>query len=202
MKTRYNSSILNPLPNHISEMNNLWPFRKRAQDYRSRADQMAEFLVRFSQEATNVVLEGLLGKDALDNAVPARAEELIASLAIELLVFALHLVDRLTFSVIGSANRELFMDELCAATERLTKSPFDDRLRRLYNTRQEFYSHFTQLVAINEESLRGTLFWEFGKMLASTYAESNPEAVFMTSANGMNLYEAIADALREVKVIP
>ena len=92
------------------------------------------------------------------------------------------------------------MDALCAALAHRLGPPRTVELQDLYNKRQHFYGQFPKLFAENGESLKGTLFWEFGKLMAAAHAHGNPAAVMATAISGASLLETVNDLLRDAKV--
>ena len=163
---------------------------------------MADLLLGVGPEATRIIAEGLLGEElgADKKDVPADRQAVLTSLAWEVLAFELHLTDRRILSTLGASARAPFMDALCAALAQRLGPPRDVELQNVYNKRQQFYRRFPKLYAEDGESLKGTLFWEFAKMLAAAYAESNPTAIMAISISGMSLFESVNDMLRDAKI--
>ena len=169
----------------------MWPFKKQTVDYQSKAATMADLLLGVAPEATRIIAEGLLTEElGVDKDIPTGSQAILTSLAWEVLAFELHLTDRQIFSSLGASTRAPFMDALCAAIAQRLGPPRDVELQNVYNKRQQFYRRFPKLYAESGESLKGTLFWEFGKMLAAAYAESNPAAIMAISISGMSLFES------------
>jgi hypothetical protein len=183
----------------------MWPFKTQTVDYHAKAATMAELLLGVAPEATRIFVESLLGENApVDKDVPAGNEvspsSVTRSLLLEVLAFELHLADRLTFSTLGALGRATFMDALCAALAHRLGPPRAAELQDLYNNRQHFYGQFPKLFAEDGESPKGTLLWEFGKLMAAVHAHGNPAAVMATAISGASLLETVNDLLRDAKV--
>jgi hypothetical protein len=118
----------------------------------------------------------------------------------ELLVFALHLTDRIALTRLGNEKRAAFMDAFLPAVQRRVDGTLASALPGLYNQRTLFYQSCKMPVGGSNENLKGTLFWEFGKLMASpchypdpVFANWNPIAMMQVSLWGMDLMMGIAD---------
>jgi hypothetical protein len=61
-----------------------------------------------TEEAAPLLLKALVGEERVD-----ANQELTAPLTLELLIFGLHLTDRIAFGQLGDENRSGFMNALC-----------------------------------------------------------------------------------------
>lgn len=143
-----------------------------------KADLLGERLVGGATEAASIIMEEL-GKRY--NIV--LCDENTAPLfIIEVMVFYMHLVDRLAFSHLGAAGREAFADRfvetvLKESLKDLATIPdcdFAKSLRDTYNRRQVQYTKYKSLVAKNDEPPKDTLCWEFSKILFGFLNDTNP----------------------------
>lgn len=117
-------------------------------------------------------------------------------------MFGLHLTDRIAFGRLGASNTAGFMDALLPAIQSELQPTVSSQLEDLYNTRNTFYGGFRKLYPDENENLKGTLFWEFGKALGSVYANSNPARITGVSMFGMTFMQAINQAFDTAKVFP
>jgi hypothetical protein len=175
----------------------MWPFKKSGENFSLRAQTAAAVLMAATEEATPHLLKSLVGEDCID-----ANQELIAPLTSELLIFGLHLTDRIAFGRLGASDRAEFMDAFLPAIQSELQPPVSSRLEDLYNTRNTFYGGFRKLCPDENENLKGTLFWEFGKALGSVYANSNPVRITGTSMFGMTFMQAINQAFDAANVFP
>ena len=172
----------------------MWPFSRRLESFQSKAELVAPLLLDVCNDMSPTLLMALLGvEDAAKN------KSLLPEIAIEEIVFGLHLTDRLVFVHCGADQRAQFMDALLPAIKKLLEPSLDASLADFYSTRQQFYASLR--FPKSTQDLKGTLFWEFGKALAAIYANSNPVAVTMTSNFGAGLLNVVDDLLRAAKII-
>jgi hypothetical protein len=174
-------------------------------DWRSKADTIAPLLVEASRDSAARFLDWLS-----DEGVSEGHDTLLVSMSVQTTLLSLHLADRLVLMHLGAPAQREFMDALLPATKRLLGpilGPMYDlsfqelSFQELYNASQEFYASFPKLVPDKNESVKGTLFWEFGKTVAAAYAEDNPAAVMMASHVGVELLKYTDQALRSAQVI-
>ena len=111
-------------------------------------------------------------------------------LLLELVIFSLHLADRIAFNAVGPEKRTRFMDALDSsvssnlAESLLTKEAsskakqlLQDHFLALYEERQAVYAPL-ELPSGEVTAWEGTLFWEAAKGVASAYFPD--DAVSMT----------------------
>jgi hypothetical protein len=174
----------------------MWPLSRSTEHIDAQAKIVAPILMGCCEQTAPIFLKALVGeKKAGSN------QGLIAPLTIELLVFALHLTDRITFARLGPSKRAKFMNALLPGVQRELKPPLDSQLQRLYNTRNTFYGGFPKLFPDKKDNLKGTLFWEFGKAMGSVYAENNPVAIAQTAMDGMDFMVTVNQVLATAKVV-
>lgn len=120
--------------------------------------------------------------------------------SIEVLVFALHLTDRIALSRLGNERRTSFMNAFLPAVQRKLVADVARKLPSWYNERSLFYQA-CRLPKPGDDKQKGTLFWEFAKLMASpvhnpnpVYSNWNPVAFVELSLWGMDLMIAITDA--------
>jgi hypothetical protein len=165
-------------------------------DIQTKAQDIASRIVEACTEITTMLMKALYGEN-----IPTDDKALIMALSLELLAFALHLTDRFAYIYLDEEQRYSFMDALLPEIQELINSPYNPTLQELYNTRQEFYGGFDDIIPEIKESLKGNLFWEFGKALTYVYANSNPVATFQVSLIGIDMFKLIYDILLHDEVI-
>ena len=174
----------------------MWPFKKKSDgDFSLPAQTAATALLDTTEQAAPNLLKALVGEGGVK-------QELLVPLTLELLIFGLHLTDRIAFDRLGADNRAGFMNSLLPTVQRELQPPVSTHLQALYNTRNPFYGGFRKLYPEQQETLKGTLFWEFGKALGSIYADGNPAAITETSMFGMTFMQAINQAFESGGVFP
>jgi hypothetical protein len=101
-------------------------------------------------------------------------------LAYEFLFFIVHLIDRLSFEVLGEHKRAEFMDCLIPkiATEFILDSYNSNQkvsilhsLDLEYNKKQAEYGKYKKIMAEKDDGLRNTLIYEFSKKIAGMVSE-------------------------------
>jgi len=143
-----------PVPQFKRRMEeHMWPFNRRSENFDAQAKTAAPILIVCCEETAPTFLKALVGENNLDS-----NKELIAPLTIELLVFGLHLADRITFGRLGARGRSAFMNALLPRVRDELKPPLNSQLQDLYNTRNVFYTDFRRLAPDDRDNLKGTLF--------------------------------------------
>ena len=93
---------------------------------------------------------------------------------IEVFVFYMHLLNRMAFNELQQSGRDAFADCLVDTVlggigqglhEPISSGDFRVRFIRTYNEREEHYAQFRDWLPKGDQSPKGTLFWEFGKVL-------------------------------------
>lgn len=144
-----------------------------------KADLLGERLVGGATEAAAIFTEEL--RKRFDAGL--RNGDAATKLVIETIAFYMHLVDRLALGHLGAAGRETFGEQFMVAVvkevlrELSTETPADDfcrRLRDAYNYRQLQYSKYRELIPQKGKPLKGTLYWEFSKILFTFFDDENP----------------------------
>src|SRR6266446_10247166 len=140
-----------------AEEKQMWPFKKRRGDFSALPQKASAVLLGVTEEAAPHLLKALVGEERVDE-----NQKLLAPLTCELLIFGLHLTDRIAFGRLGASNRSDFMNALLPAIQQELQPPVSSQLEHLYNTRNTLYGGFRKLYPDKKENLKGTLFWEFG----------------------------------------
>jgi hypothetical protein len=118
---------------------------------------------------------------------------------IEVLVFYMHLVDRTAFADLGASQRKSFMNRFVVAVFKelsrelrndVLADQFGETLRNTYSRRQSEYAACTSLSPPEGQPPKGTLYWEFSKILFSFLEKNNP-------ATPMFLNILVADRRRQ-----
>jgi hypothetical protein len=151
-----------------------------------RADLLGERLVGGATETASIILEEM-GKRYN---VRLRDADAAPQFIIEVIVFFMHLVDRMAFGILGWEKREIFGDRLQVAVTKeilaelskdISADDFGEALRETYNRRQMQYSRYKLLVPNEKDDpLKDTLYWEVSKILFEYINNYNPVTlVFM-----------------------
>ena len=152
------------------------PTRKPELD---KADFLGASLVGGAREAALVLTEEF-GK--LHN-IAFRESSKALDFLVELLVFYMHLIDRLAFANLGPAKRKVFSDRLVLAavkelrprlSKEISADDFCNSLRDTYNRRQTEYERYKVWIPKKAEPLKDTLFWEVSKILFNFFDNTNP----------------------------
>lgn len=146
-----------------------------------KADLLGERLVGGATEISLVITEQLGDIKFPD---PNASRQFV----IEVIVFYMHLVDRLAFAHLGAARREIFGDRFVVAVVKeilrelskdVSADDFCQALRNTYNRRQIQYSQYKKLIPPQNEPLKGTLYWEFSKVLFQYLDDHNPATLVL-----------------------
>ena len=125
-----------------------------------------------------------------------------ADLLVDILVFVIHLLDRLVFVALGPFKRKVFMDAVLTDLSQASK-PMGltvDAFRERYNRTQRQYARYEKLYPEGDESYQGTLFWEFGKRLTHRYGVTNPMAVPWVSSRATDVMEGLDDVVKYLEI--
>ena len=175
---------------------------RRPTDLAGAAETAANLLMALTDRFRPSFFEALVGDDA-----SALTPEVTARGSAEVLVFALHLSDRIAFTRLGIEKRARFMDIFLSAVQRRVGSALAPALPDVYSQRTLFYQSCRLPSGGRNANLKGTLFWEFGKLMASpyhypdpVYPNQNPIAMTQLSLWGMDLMIALTDAFDAAKL--
>jgi hypothetical protein len=175
---------------------------KSRADLLAAAEMAADLLMGLFQGFRPTFFDALVG----DNK-SAQTKEVTAHGSAEMMAFALHLTDRIALARLGNEKRGAFMDAFFPAVQSRVDATLATALPSLYNTRLLFYQSCKMPSGEPNANLKGTLFWEFGKLMASpchypdpVYANWNPVAMVQVGLWGMRLMTAIANAFDAANV--
>jgi hypothetical protein len=144
-----------------------------------KANLLGAGLVEAAPEIVNQIVEEFCKRFEIH----FRDRTQLAQFFIEILVFYMHFIDRTALAELGSVRRESFGDHfvnsvvrelLRGASEITSSDEFFPMLRETYRNRQAEYAGYPQLIPEEGEPLKGTLFWEFSKVLYSFFDDMNP----------------------------
>jgi len=150
----------------------------------AKAEILGQGLFACSCEVVAVLFDRL--ETFGEGAIKLKSNMLSTQLLIEFMVFFMHLVDRSAFSILGPEKRRVFADRymivivkavIAELSKEVSADDFCNSLRSTYNDRQLIYSRYRELIPVNDEPLKGTLYWEFRKILAEFLDHSNPATV-------------------------
>ena len=164
-------------------------------DFSAQAQTSSALLMGWTEGGAPHLLKALVGEERFDE-----SRHLLVVVQGELLMFGLHLTDRIAFGKLGASARAYFMDALLPSIQSELRPPLSTQLETVYNARQTFYSGFHKLYPDEKESLKGTLFWELGKMLSAMYADGNPAAIVGASMLGMEFMKGLSKAFEDAGV--
>jgi hypothetical protein len=169
--------------------------RASAERLSDAADKNAELLLIRCHDFRPSFFEALVG----DNS-SALTDEVAARGWAEMLVFAFHLTDRIALRQLGNEQRAAYMDDLFEAVGRRSDATLACSLRELYNERLLFFQSCKMPSGKQSANLKGTLFWEFAKLMASpchyadpVYANWNPVSTVKVGIWAMELWVAVVD---------
>jgi hypothetical protein len=145
------------------------------------ADLLGRRLVGAATETVSAVMEEL----AKSYGITFKDIDTAPQFVIEVVVFYMHLVDRLAFAYLGAARRGTFADRfteavLHAMLAGLRSTPPEALGRALldtYNRRQIQYARYKVLIPKEKEPLKDTLYWEFSKVLFGFLDDENPATI-------------------------
>lgn len=120
----------------------------------------------------------------------------------EMLIFGLHCLDRATFARRGAAYRGRLMDgafsfartALAGEMPEEYQDAFIERLDKLYNLRQREYGAWK---LAGGQSPKGTLFWEFGRLICESAEAYNPAAVILLSEVAFGIFEMMNEIVEK-----
>ncbi len=144
-----------------------------------KADLLGECLVGGATETATIIMEEL-GKRF---GVGFRDGNVAPQFLVEVIVFYMHLIDRLAFVHLGVEKREVFGDRFIVAvvkellrelSREVSADEFGRTLRDTYNQRQTQYARYKALIPDKDAPLKDTLYWEFSKILFGLLDDQNP----------------------------
>jgi len=141
-----------------------------------KADLLGERLVPAARETSAYLVEKL----AQGCNIRLRDGSLARQLAIEVLVYYIHWVDRLAFDHLGPDRRDIIRRFVSATAKALLLGPdqelvagdFGKSLQETYKLRNPQYAHY-DLKPEKGGPLKGTLFWEFSKVLLPLFDDDS-----------------------------
>lgn len=154
-----------------------------------KADLLGEGLVGAASEAVAFLAEDL-GDRCKVGFLDATKTSKTSQFIIEIIAFYMHMVDRVAFALLETAEHEAFGDRLVLAVLReavrelgdeTSPDDFGPPLRKTYNRRQVQYARYKVLIPAEEEPLKGTLNWEFSKILFRFLDTDNPAVLMFLS---------------------
>ena len=139
------------------------------------ADIIAERMSGGVPEVVSFILEQL--QDKLNIRLDSRRNEQVL---FETFAFFMHIVDRMAFEALGVDGRVAFGDRLVSRIAgTLASTDLVERLRDTYNKRQVKYAQYQELLPPESKPLKGTLVWEFSKVVLELTGDSNPTTLVL-----------------------
>ena len=132
--------------------------------------------------------------------VSFRDRNTVPQFIIEVIVFYMHLVDRLAFAHLGAAKRQVFGDRFIVAvvkemlrelSKEISADDFGKALRDTYNRRQMEYARYRVLIPAKDEPLKDTLYWEFSKILFGFLDDENPATLMFLNLFVVDMSDAL-----------
>ena len=128
-------------------------YRKSCPELPFAAERGADLLLAVCERCRPSFFVALLSETSCDLA-KAVADRGTA----EVLVFALHLTDRIALTILGNEKRAAFMDTFLPAVQRRVDPILAHALPGLYNQRTLFYQSCKLPSGGSNQNLKGTLF--------------------------------------------
>ncbi len=172
-----------------------------------KADVLGERLVGGAGEVVAFIIEQLRTRFG----VGLRDISSAPQITIEVIVFYMHLVDRLALAHLGVEKREAFVDRFIVAVvkevsrelaKQVSADDFVPALRETYNLRQVQYARYRMLMPSEREALKNTLFWEFSNVLFGFFDDHNPVTLALLNVMVIDLAEVmLKDAMKVDEVL-
>ena len=108
----------------------------------------------------------------------------------EATAFFFHALDVVAFQRLGPEGRTDFMDTIIKYAAPRTREELDEFFS-LLNDRQRDYSEYRQLFAKPGAAYKGTLCWEFAKLISARVGERNPARVALVNINALGVLEVL-----------
>jgi hypothetical protein len=155
-------------------------------------------------------VQGLIPLRSFSGSLGTNPDELNRTawdLILELMIFSLHLADRIAFDVLGSDRRAKFMNALVANVTYNLASTLTDKSE---HAQRDFEAYFIQLCNVRTTSyaplgvhasgapLKGTLFWEAGKLAAAEHFSEDAPTVALILPLTLT-FGACVGALKELR---
>lgn len=173
----------------------MWPFKKNGKRCDANIGIIVPGLITYCEEAVPTFSKALSGEDTAGG-----NNKLQDSLFVELVIFGVHLMDRIVLFRNMSIHAS-FMDTLLPHLQDALEPGRKEKFQDLYNTRIMLYGKFQKLAAPENEAQEGSLFWEFGNAMAAVYANSNSDVVKPSSVAGIRLMSAVSQVLAKAEVV-
>ena len=171
------------------------------------ADRLGAGLVRCATETASIIVEQL----SKHYDVRFRDARGAPQFIIEVIVFYMHMVDRLAFAYLGAAGRKVFGDRLIVAvvkevlqelSREVSADDFGSTLRGTYNRRQKEYARYRVLIPEKEQPLKDTLYWEVSKILFGLLNDENPATLMFVNVLVADMVKiALYDTLKVEDVL-
>ncbi|RUL78950.1 hypothetical protein [Dyella choica] len=159
----------------------MWPFSKsKRTTVEERAALAAAFLLDSLEGVTGGVMLGAVGKEW-----ERTSRDVFRPTAHEVMIFQLHLADRLTrVKARGKNGGLILMGALLPIIAEQVQDGSRQNFHNLYSARSLFYSECRDFTSKEGEPAGGTLFWEFAK-IALAVTKQDPEITKMLGVTAM-----------------
>jgi hypothetical protein len=172
-----------------------------------KADHLGEILVGGATETASIIIERLT---AFAEGIRFRDSSTAPQFVIEVIVFYMHLVDRMAFAHFGAVKRETFGDRFIVAVVReflqetsreLSADSLGKALRDTYNRRQIHYATYKVLVPKKDDPLKDTLYWEFSKILFGFLNDTNPATLMFLNLVVVDMTKIMVNDVLKVEEV-
>jgi hypothetical protein len=159
----------------------MWPFKKTQ---RMSVDERAGLAATFLLDSLHGITAAVVGA-AIGEGWEEQQDDAFMVTAFELLIFQLHLADRLTrVKAVGKNGGAELMDALLPIVRDHAPEFMRADFQEQYNIRQLFYGQCKAFTPAEGQPASGTLFWEFAKIVL-TATEQAQEITKMLGITAM-----------------
>lgn len=149
-----------------------------------KGKSLADAICQVSDSATDAFLKSVKEHDPELN-----TSKIENGVYLETMVLLIHLVDRISFSILGPDKRGVFVDAVVdQITDVLSNSQptaelqknFKGHFRNLLDRRQQEYASY-RIPESSDEGMGGTLYWEASRVFAELCGRPNDMMTMMTA---------------------
>ena len=149
-----------------------------------KGKSMGDAICQVSDSASDA-----FSKSVKENDTDLDTRDIENKVYLETIILLIHLVDRISFSILGPEKRGIFIDAVVnqltdvlsnsQPTEDLQKN-FTRHFRSLLDQRQQEYASY-QIPESSDEAMGGTLYWEASKIFSELCSKPNDIMTMMTA---------------------
>ena len=152
-------------------------------------------LVEYIGEFSETIVKGIMYEDIKKDDITRNK----LNIYYETYYINIHIIDRILFEIIGPLKRDVVIDKILILFSEGVKNIGHnvEHIRHEYNRYQIEYSSYKEIYSKPDGVRKGSLCWEFGKMIAFKYANKNPMTIMfletMTSERYVGLKKILCD---------